>query len=594
MSRKDQRFIENPGVDDYRRAARVGLERRDFHLAFTQIAAALSFDPTAPGSLALLDRLVREAPRGAAWLQEGEDPFFGAAAVRAHLLARRGELNEALLGLLEVVQYRPDIPYLAWIRSWLHDGAAAELRWEDLGPALSSFFERTRGADTDLAACAANMEAAVALLEALRERSAERAGATVLMTAFLRRLGRSDEALRTATAEHGRAPSFLLAMELANIHRDRGDLDAMIPSLREASERAPDEASVLVALGDELLDHDDFEPAARAFERALRVAPAHPRARPAALFARWHAEPDPALRSELGRLTRRGMDDGYGSLIEREAAELDTVLPSPLDHFSGVVADALAKMRSTPRGRRVQINVRSERPPPPSAQLALSLGGSLLGITAEMRCEGPVAEASGQGALLWTLVEGRWAPADPPPDPRVSTAVAALASTPFDDEAWARDAAALTGAFSEAERAQLLRAFVHPSPPPADWHPVRWVYVTQVATAFCIAVPGGDRVGSARRDWLCTIARGPDDYTVAAAVIALGRIARTEPAARAEVEALFADLLDLRRDGAGDSPSEHPLLVSWLRLPAVAQNQRRRLWQRRRQLSTRRSTDPCG
>jgi len=341
MGRKDHRFVENPGVEDYRRAALDGLRRRDFHLAFEQIAAALSFDPTAAESLALLDRFVREAPRGAAWLREGEDPFFGAAPVRAYTLARSGELNEALLMLLEVVQYRPDVPYLSWVRSWLRNGAAAELRWEDLGPALSGFFERTRGADTDLAACAANMEAAIALLEALRERTAERAGATVLMTAFLRRLGRLNEALRVVTAEHGRAPSFLLAMELANIHRDRGDVDAMVPSLRAAAELAPDEVSVLLTLGDVLLDCGDFEPAAQAFDQALRVAPDHPRARPAALFARWHAEPDPALRSELRQLTQRGMDDGYGPRLEREVAELDTVLPSPLDPISRVVADAL-------------------------------------------------------------------------------------------------------------------------------------------------------------------------------------------------------------------------------------------------------------
>jgi tetratricopeptide (TPR) repeat protein len=571
-------YVANPGAEDYRRVALIGLDRRDHRLAIEQIGAALAFDPMCPQSLAILERIAHEAPRRCL---ENDDAFFGAAAVRAWALARHGELEEALLELLAVARFRPDIPYLVWAREWLAAPCAARPRWEHVGPAFSALFERMRDAD-DLDACAATVHAAVAALEAFREVSDQRAAVTVLTTAFLRLLGRHEHAVRVVEAERARAPNFLLSFELGNLHRDAGDLVAAVPCFREAATLAPDEPRIQLALADALLDHADFGDAAETYARVARLVPLHARAPATALFARALAEPSSSARTQLERLAAEERPGGLAQRLAHELAELDTVLSSPMDPISRVVADALTRMHDGPAGRRVQIRIRSDHPAPPSARLALTLGARALGVTAELRLDGPHVGAAEDAS--WFPVGGCDATSWPSPDEQIVAALAALAATPFGDRAWAEGAAAAIRDWTPEQRTQLPRAMVQPVTPPPGWHALRWVYVTQVAAAYCIAATSATWEGSQRREWLFAIAGGLDDYTAAAAVIGLGCIARQEPGARPEIEALFAKLFDRRRASDGRSPSEYPLVVSWLSLPGLDTDLRHRLWQRRRRL----------
>lgn len=573
-------FVANPGAEDYRRAARMGLDRGDHRLAVEQIGAALTFDPMSRESLAILERIADEAPRSCL---EDDDAFFGVGAVRAWALARHERLEEALIELLAVARFRPDIPYLAWAPEWLRAPSPARLRWEHLGPAFSALFESMRDAE-GLDASAPTLHAAVAALETLREISDHRAAVTVLMTAFLRLLGRHEEAVSVVEAERARASSHLLSFELGNLHRDGDDLAAAATCFREAAALAPDEAPIQLALADTLLDSGDFRGAAETYARVAQLVPTHSGARARALFARSIADPTSSARTELDDLAAEDGPGGAAHRLAQELAELETVLSSPLDPISRVVADALTRLQKRPPDRRVQIRVRSDHPAPPSTRLALTLGAAALGVTAELHLEGPRGGEPDYGSPSGAAVDDRDIMSGPAPDPQTVSAVAALAATPFDDLAWAEGAAAAVRDWTAEQRAQLPRAMMHPLPPPPGWHAIRWVYVTQVATAYCIAASSTSGEGSRARATLRAIALGRDDYTAAAAVIGLGWIARHESAARTEIEALFAQLFD--RSGATDahSPLEYPLVVSWLRLPTVDAAWRRRLWQRRRRL----------
>lgn len=267
MTEPNQEFVENPAAADYARAARIGLERRDWRLAFEQIAAALALEPLFDEYLYILDQSLDSVDDPLGWLDIQVNPFFGFAAVRAWALARLGQVNEALLLLLEVVEARPDIPYLAWTRLWLRDGhAVGKVNWATVGPAFADFFDLVRQRDFALERSIPNLEGALWVLKALRAVGPENASATYLITALLRKLDRGQEALALAEGHFEETRDWVAAVEVANIHRDRGDTSRTIEYLRQADVLAPGQASVLVDLRDALLAKADFERAAEAYE----------------------------------------------------------------------------------------------------------------------------------------------------------------------------------------------------------------------------------------------------------------------------------------------------------------------------------------
>jgi tetratricopeptide (TPR) repeat protein len=113
----------------------------------------------------------------------------------------------------------------------------------------------------------------------------------------------------------------------------------------------------------------------------------------------------------------------------------------------------------------------------------------------------------------------------------------------------------------------LLGTMVHPPARP-DTLPI-WVWVqrAQVAAAFVIAHLGEGWDGSPRQRVLCSLARGPMDWSVEAAIVALAQVAQREPAAVRDIAALYLELLE-SLPTPGGIPYLHALLACAARLPA--------------------------
>lgn len=152
----------------------------------------------------------------------------------------------------------------------------------------------------------------------------------------------------------------------------------------------------------------------------------------------------------------------------------------------------------------------------------------------------------------------------PPPGHEVSAAVDALANQRFFAPRWWDEATAVASAAGDAE--PLVGAMHHPGQPPAGRSPWEHVYRRQVAAAFGIARLDDGWAGSPRRTALLALARGQVDWTVDAAVIALGELALRVPEALADVIELYTELLS-HWPHPGHISYERPLIYAFSRLP---------------------------
>jgi hypothetical protein len=145
------------------------------------------------------------------------------------------------------------------------------------------------------------------------------------------------------------------------------------------------------------------------------------------------------------------------------------------------------------------------------------------------------------------------------PDPRVAEAIAAIARQRYHLSTWAEAAGAAAMQFGPAWAQHLVAVMLHPPAAPEHLHPLDWVPRMQLAATLVIACgPGGLRT-------LQTLALGPVDWIVDAAIVALGELALRNPAARGEVEQLFAHLR-AQIPAEGYTCYAYPLACTWLRI----------------------------
>jgi hypothetical protein len=153
---------------EYAAAAQDAAERGDLQLALEQVAAALSFDPESAAYRAILALILTKTKNPLPLVAARGSVFFGSIALRALLLAERGEVGRAVPLLLQVAAFRPAIPYLAWTYEWVETRGLRGLRVDDVCLRARALLRAARVAEHRLG-CEPNVRALIVLLEALRE-----------------------------------------------------------------------------------------------------------------------------------------------------------------------------------------------------------------------------------------------------------------------------------------------------------------------------------------------------------------------------------------------------------------------------------------
>jgi tetratricopeptide (TPR) repeat protein len=577
--------------------ARQALARSDLAQALFHVSSALATDPANREWRALLDQVLTRAPDPMVFVRPDEAKAdFITAATRGYVQAFKGQYEDAIATIAEVVAHRPDCAFLVWAREWAaREGVVEQISNGALvGRILPPLLRAVTSAPSP---CPpedprrANCEAAVDLLSSLYRVHGQEPFLIFAVGITLRRVGRWDEAIQYAGYAFQLKNDWNTCIGLAAAFRDAKRVDEAVQYFRHALSLRPDDPAALLDIGDTYLDAKRLDEAIAAYAEVLARSPEDPWARPSTIYARFLQSGDPAEREALWAMSAtspRARSLLFLLLGDRPYA---TWLPSPGDAVAHVARDLVAQLtQRPPPATGMGIDVHLPYMEAPSALAAFHLwtrarGWSNVGIAAKVEGvqdpdprypKGPVDFA------LWTFDDKIPRPAVPAPDPRVQSAIAEIARTPFCLTFWEPRARALAAQMGPGWEQQLLCAMVHPPPLPSlDADPLAWVQKCQIAIALVIAYldPAG---WSAAKRPLMSVALGPTDWITDAALVAIGWLAANDPAIRGEVEAFFARM-ESAIPRQGFTCWEYPLVNVWRNLGGhdPATQQRLDDWKRR-------------
>jgi len=568
--RGEPTFIERPSLEDYAAATQDALRRRDFALALEMVSAALTFDPTAPDLLELLDAVLAGAPASLLEAPLDDSAFFGTVAVRARIAVDAGRLGRGIETLLAVAAFRPMIPYLRWLPAWVERspalrgvsaegvaaGVARLLRTSDV-----SDEDPTRSEAPALRGLRENLACAGLLCRKLGDaRAQHRAKLAVLESMILRRLGRPRDARARLEAVGAGSIDSGLFVELGTVLRDLGDVEAASATLRRAIEAGAAAPETWLDFAATLLDAADFDGARDAAERA-RALTGDEALRAEAEAVAAHADVLRAPDDAEARARLRDLAATFSAAAPRwrDISLHRTELEPPSDALAEVVRHAVQRAARDRPPQPLRVRLRTAAVIPTSARVAFA---------AALRDEGLEGDLmSADDAELEPIAALREVAEV---DLAADAAITELAVGEIDVDAWCVGAAQLDVARAASLACALSSGRQTPSDPIEAFH-------RRAVAALCLAV----RTAAAEPrvvTELAVLARGSDPWLGSAAIIALGGLGRTNVTHASEVCALLEDLCAADLD-------DDPRVISALRVLCTIPGtplESRRVWHARR------------
>jgi hypothetical protein len=222
-----------------------------------------------------------------------------------------------------------------------------------------------------------------------------------------------------------------------------------------------------------------------------------------------------------------------------------TYLPEPTDATIGILKHVVQQRASIPSFKMGLSSLEA-----PSTRLAIELfqretyGHAQVEIdVAELQHPDPRLPHGPVNFVLWHYNGTTPSPAISPPASDIARQVAAFAETPYDLPRWIKQAQQLGHSLGTTAISDLLGVMIHPPQRPPKIPVWVWLFQVQVAAAYTIAFIDTGWEQSIRKTTLFSLARGPMDWSVTAAVLALQQVARHEPASREDTSQLYLELL---------------------------------------------------
>jgi tetratricopeptide (TPR) repeat protein len=239
-------FIDEEDPDELGDQARQALDAGDHAEALRLVGHALYQAADDEGLHRLLGDILRDFSGDALELLPDGEVDATVHALRAHLLAQRGQLTEAVDRLLVQHAVDPADPYLGWAVRWLQEpGAVESVEVEPLSFRLGSIadhlpldvddFERERIAEF------------VPVVDALLARHPSYPRLVCAAASILRKAGELGRALELAQCAVGLEPSFRTFMCLGRVEGSLEDLEAARTSYQSAGQLAREDGEKLGA-----------------------------------------------------------------------------------------------------------------------------------------------------------------------------------------------------------------------------------------------------------------------------------------------------------------------------------------------------------
>jgi len=576
--------------------ARQALAQRDLKHAMHHVGCALTHDPMNRERMMLLNEIIAAAPDPMALVDFQGEASFVDAANKAYVLAWMRRWPEALDLITDVAEVRPDIPYMMWCEWWMtQPGVMQSMALPeiisgiivDLLKIASSCPVPTPKDDPRLV----TLESSARILAAFRALHPAEGLMWTASSMVARRLAVAGEAMGFAQQAYAIDPSWKSAIGVANALRDDKQIDDAATWFRRALGHDRTDVSAHLDMGDMFVDANRLDEATREYESALVKEADESWATASLLYLRYLRVRDPGTRLALLRLTEGDEPNARAKalcdLLDPPKRYVNR-LPHPADASANALNAIFEEMFENPashHGSTVRLKLSHVESPSVVASfwLQMEMWGPKVGFDYQVetiQTPDPRQPKAQVPYVLW-----RWDGTQPLPavqraPDHVTNAIHHLAGEPFSLEVWTPLAEKVAQELGgSAAIPHLLGTMVFPPRPPgSNWRVLAWVQRAQIATALVIAHgdPHTPWAGSQRQQALYSMLYGPTDWHTGAAIVALGVLARRDPAIRAEINQAFG-WLQSQIPSEGYCCWELPLVATWLTFPDLDDLSRRRL-----------------
>lgn len=454
--------------------ARDALQVGDLRRSIYHLTLALADDPEREEWLALLDQWIAAAgPRALELvplydkeyftslhasqhlMQMGNTPdhrmevipivgkhYHTKVAVHASILVAQGRTREGVTLLLQLVQVKPEIPYITWLTPWqsrpdfvdaLEPAKVVAIAVQSMQKYPGSYIfseeareELTRHLPLLRASCLA-----------LAQKPADEHFLTTAFAyaAVLRKTGAFEEAAGVAKTLPA---SYQTRVSLAMAEETLGNLEASIAAYREALTFDSNDVAVRNDLGMLYLVQGKFAEALALYEESARLDPNDPYQRAYAHIAylRYLQVPSPEQLQHLQKLARN--QETARKLFYLLQVPYAGKLPEPGEALINVMRTLKTKRAAgqarMPTDGKVKAGLSSLEAP--SAQLAArrmldSWGFFFELAVSDVYTPDPRLPLRPVEYQIWRYEEFEPVPAVPPPDPAITQQIAELAQTPY-------------------------------------------------------------------------------------------------------------------------------------------------------------------
>lgn len=560
--------------------ARRALSDHDYQHAAHHIAVALAGDPGRTRWLSLLDELIASTQDDLLPVKDPSKPrSYAEEALRAYCSYKKGKINEAVVSLCMVANAKQDVNYLgAWLLSWLADDhSIAALKPENillLGSVIMNRFPEYEGSSPARRSELAEYERVFQNYFRLNPEADP--AISYARTTMLRKLGRHEEAIAVATELTSRNACFgHLARAMALRARDR--YDEALDSFKLALAARPDETAIMLDIADTYLQQQRLNESLRWYESAMEAAPDSDWALASVYYCRARIAQSSEWVAALLKLARAG---------NKRAHELQRLLASPWYGYLPEPDDASAHgLRSIMEARERDeieespVKMSLSQLEAPSCLMALHMQLQAMNMSvselsiAEVQQPDPRIATGDVTYILWRYEDKVAFPVPPPPGTKVTNLVAEMARTPFDYWRSWRQARLAADQLTVSDIQELLGVMVHPPALENGYNALQWIPRVQLAATQIIANIDNEWDNSLRKTVLFDLARGPMDWSIEAAIIALTQLCLVDQAPLDQVVKLYAELLD-RIPRNAPCCYALALLYNWAMLPISVEDRK--------------------
>ena len=564
--------------------AAQAFESGDLDHALFHISWALYGEPSNPGFLDLF-HMILDASDDPLELTSLEDQEVSIAHAGAHALVlfRQGLLGEATALMAQVIGTGEGFGYLEWITQWFSaEGAIEKVEVPPMLHLISSLASCVPGNKIEDEGIASLVDHVSPVLEKIARAKGDPLLESITGN-ILRKVGRFDAALELAVDGFEGNPTGMTASIVAMVYSSMGDEDESIAYYERAVELDPEFIGAMLDIGDRRTTMRQHADALEWYMKALEVDSENAWAQTHILLNRYLHEPDAHEETilDLLELAERGYPtagDAYRRLGEI-TDDYTAHIPAPSDASVNVLYQLILEYGDGEAPVGLSLGS-SSMEAPSILNCFLAHLGVVPTISAEVPEPDPrLPRVEDPRYLLWGYEGTSAVPVLAPASDEVEEMVSTLAGSIYFLPLWRERARAFDIQPSHAMAEELLGMMLHPSPPPEGIPMWIWLPLLQFAAATCISIfDEPEWEGSVRREALFDVLRGPMDWSVSAAAVVLGEVAREF----APGDAPRAEILDELRATYAHMPTsgytcyQDALLATLLRFPELDAKERAR------------------